>query len=58
MPINLGSPELMIVLVIVMVLFGAGRISKLGGELGSSIHEFRAGLAGGVEEADTDTGSE
>ena len=39
--------ELVIILVIVLVLFGAGRVSKLGGELGTGIREFRKGLNGG-----------
>jgi len=38
--------ELIIVLLIVLVLFGAGRVSKLGGELGSAVREFRKGLNG------------
>ena len=38
--------ELVIVLLIVVVLFGAGRVSKLGGELGTAIREFRKGLEG------------
>ena len=46
MPFHLGAPELIIVLVIVIVLFGAGRISKLAGELGSGIRAFRKGLSG------------
>ena len=40
----LGTTELIIILVIVIVLFGAGRISKIGGEIGSGIREFREGL--------------
>ncbi len=45
MPIRLGTPELIILLVIVMVLFGVGRIGKLGAELGKGIRELRRGLA-------------
>ena len=41
---NLGPGELTIILVIVMILFGAGRISKIAGELGSGIRAFREGL--------------
>jgi sec-independent protein translocase protein TatA len=48
MPFNLGTPELVIILVIVIVLFGAGRISRLGADLGRSIREFRKAVA--VEE--------
>jgi sec-independent protein translocase protein TatA len=38
---------LLIVLAIVLVLFGGGRVGKLGGELGTAIREFRRGLEGG-----------
>ncbi len=39
--------ELLIVLLIVLVLFGGGRVGKLGGELGTALREFRRGLNGG-----------
>jgi sec-independent protein translocase protein TatA len=49
-----GIPELLIILVIVLVLFGgAGRISRLGGELGSGISNFRRGLKSGDENDET-----
>ncbi len=41
---GLGTPELIIILVIIVVLFGVGRIGKLGGELGKGIRSFREGL--------------
>jgi sec-independent protein translocase protein TatA len=41
---NLGMPELLIVLVIVVILFGVGRVSKIGGELGEAIGNFRKGI--------------
>lgn len=44
MPFQLGTPELVIILVIILVVFGVGRLGKIGGELGSGIREFRAGL--------------
>jgi len=40
-----GAPELIILLVIVIVLFGVGRIGKIAGELGSGIKAFRKGLS-------------
>lgn len=46
MPFNLGTPELLILLVIVVVLFGVGRIGKLGAEFGKGIRELRRGLNG------------
>ena len=47
---NVGSTELIIILIVVMLLFGVGRISKVGGELGSGIRAFKEGLEG--EEGD------
>jgi sec-independent protein translocase protein TatA len=38
---DLGVPELLIILVLVIMLFGANRIRGIGGALGSSIKEFR-----------------
>lgn len=48
MPIlgNIRWPELVIVLVIVVLVFGVGRISKVAGELGSGVRAFKNGLAG------------
>ncbi|MBL7164769.1 MAG: twin-arginine translocase TatA/TatE family subunit [Anaerolineales bacterium] len=46
---GLGPTELIIILVIVIVLFGVGRVSKIGGELGSAIREFRAGVSSDKE---------
>jgi sec-independent protein translocase protein TatA len=50
MPFNIGAPELLIVLVIVILIFGVGRIANIGGELGKGIREFRKGLKGEDEE--------
>ncbi len=43
---NLGPTELIIILVIVIVLFGVGRIGKIAGEMGSGIRAFKEGLQG------------
>jgi len=39
-----GGWELIIILVIILLLFGVGRIGKIAGELGSGIRAFRKGL--------------
>lgn len=41
---NLGPTELIIILLIVVLLFGVGRLGRIGGELGKGIREFRRGL--------------
>ncbi len=56
-----GGIELVIVLVIVLLLFGPGRLSKIAGELGSGIRNFREGISEGKEdetEEDAKTESE
>lgn len=47
---NIGLPELLILLGIIVLIFGVGRISKLGGELGRGIRSFREGLSGKEDE--------
>jgi sec-independent protein translocase protein TatA len=47
---HLGTTELMIILVIVILLFGVGRIGKIAGELGNGIKAFRDGI--GKQEED------
>ena len=44
MPSWLGAPELLIVLIIVILIFGVGRIANIGGELGKGISAFRKGI--------------
>ncbi len=39
-----GLPEILLILAIVLLLFGPGRIVKIANELGSSIKAFRDGL--------------
>ncbi|MCI0395543.1 MAG: twin-arginine translocase TatA/TatE family subunit [Chloroflexi bacterium] len=47
---NLGGWEWVIILVIVLLIFGIGRISKLGEELGRGIRAFREGVKEGKGE--------
>lgn len=48
--LGLGLPELLIILAVVLLLFGVGRISKIGGELGKGIKAFREGVNDGKQE--------
>lgn len=41
---NFGPTELIIILVIVILLFGVGRVGKIGGELGTAVANFRKGM--------------
>ena len=54
-----GGWEWIIVLVIVLLLFGPGRIGRIAGEIGKSIKAFRDGIAGDKkdDEQPTDTDS-
>lgn len=47
--------ELIIILLIVLLLFGPGRIGKVAGEIGKGIRSFREGLTGGQEETKDET---
>jgi len=55
---SLGPTELIIILVIVIILFGVGRIGKIAGELGSGIRAFKNGIQGDEEETTEEEKSE
>ena len=41
MPFNIGAPELILVLVVVLILFGPGKLPEVGQALGKTVREFR-----------------
>jgi sec-independent protein translocase protein TatA len=43
---GVGLPELLVVLVIVLIIFGASRLREIGGALGGAISEFRTSVSG------------
>ncbi|MEE8517832.1 MAG: twin-arginine translocase TatA/TatE family subunit [Dehalococcoidia bacterium] len=54
MPFGIGWPELLIVLVIVMVVFGAKRVPEIGRALGKGIREFKTSVEAKDEEPQAD----
>ena len=53
---SLGGPELMILLVIVLVLFGGSQLPKLARNLGKAQKELKAGMEeGAADDESTDT---
>ena len=52
---GLGPTELIIILVIVLVLFGVGRIGKIAGEMGGGIRAFKDGLKGDDTDVEENT---
>ena len=53
MPFRIGPTELIIILVIVMIVFGVGRLPEIGGALGKSIRSFKRSVTGDDEKAET-----
>ena len=53
-----GGWELIIILVVVLLLFGPGRIGKVASELGKGIRSFREGLGGNKDEEEQPAGKE
>ncbi|MQF48651.1 twin-arginine translocase TatA/TatE family subunit [SAR202 cluster bacterium AC-647-N09_OGT_505m] len=45
---RIGPTELIIVLVIILIIFGVGRLGEIGGAMGKGIREFRKGQSGEV----------
>lgn len=48
--LRLGPTELIIILIIVLLLFGPGRIAKIAGELGRGIRSFKDGVSNEQED--------
>ena len=55
---SLGAPELLIILAIVVVLFGATRIGDIGKGIGRGIREFRREIKDGEEGEEGEKGQE
>lgn len=51
---NIGIPGLILIAVVVLVLFGRGKVSSLMGEVGKGITAFKRGVDDGKKELDED----
>jgi sec-independent protein translocase protein TatA len=51
--VNLGAPELLIILLVVLLLFGGAKLPKLARSLGQAQKEFKDGVAEGSRADDT-----
>ena len=50
---GLGTTEMVIILVLVLIVFGAGKLPQVGGALGKGLRNFRTGLKADEEESGT-----
>ena len=50
MPFHIGPMEIGIILVIILIIFGVGKLPQVGGAIGKSIREFRKERSGEMEE--------
>ncbi|MEE9248158.1 MAG: twin-arginine translocase TatA/TatE family subunit [Dehalococcoidia bacterium] len=50
MPFHIGPVELIIVLAIIMIIFGVGRLPEIGGAMGKAIRGFRKSVSGEDEQ--------
>ena len=55
---NLGGPELLIILVVVLLLFGASKLPGLARSIGASTKEFKKGVEEGIPDDEASSDSE
>lgn len=53
---NIGLPELLIIFVIVLIVFGANKLPKIAKDLGSGIREFKKSISGENDEKKDEPG--
>jgi len=52
---NLGFPEILIIMVIILLLFGAKRIPEIAGSMGKGIREFKKNINDATREVTSET---
>lgn len=54
---SFGLPEILIILAILLLIFGAGKLPQIGKSLGSSFREFKSGISGDEKKSESHTAS-
>ncbi|MCL2679534.1 MAG: twin-arginine translocase TatA/TatE family subunit [Dehalococcoidia bacterium] len=54
MPFNIGPTQIILVVVIILVLFGMGKLPQVGSALGKTMRVFRTGRADDIDDDDYD----
>lgn len=49
---GLGLPEVLLILLVVLLVFGASRLPEIGRSLGKALSEFKKGISGSQDEQD------
>ncbi len=58
MPFGLGGVEIGVILVIILLIFGVGRLPEVGGSLGKGLREFRRAVTGDESKPPEETKAE
>lgn len=56
MPFRIGPWEIGLILLLILLVFGVGKLPQVGGAIGKSIREFHKGQSGENDEANIKTG--
>lgn len=54
---GIGMPELIIILVIILIIFGAGKLPEIGGAIGKGIRNFKKSVSETTEELESQKNS-
>ena len=55
MPFGIGTPELLILLLVLLLVFGAKRLPEMGKSLGKGMREFKDSVSGKYDDDESDT---
>lgn len=53
MPFKIGPMEIGLIVLVILIVFGVGKLPQVGGAIGKSLREFRKGQLGEDDEAET-----